>query len=196
MKAENFLSSLASANSEVRFLRTICLVLSLCVLGLGYAAISKDVRTVVVPAEVKATLWAEDSDVSPEYLKQMAATYAGWVLNADPGALTYSLGLFLRYTYQADRPYLEKLIARRMDDFKANNARAFFTLDKVEVNTAKKVALISGRQELFVGERQIDSKPKKYFMVFIWNGSRLLVQRMSEAPHSNLEQLLPTLELE
>ena len=194
MLFEKFISESDNMASELRFYRIVIsglIVLVIFQSSLIYRTMGLE-KTILVPPEVNKSFWVTGTDVSKDYLDQMAYWYAGIVLNATPKTAEYQKTQFLRHARPDQLGRLTAEANKRLEYIIKNGASTMFTVESMTVDTRTKRVSIYGSLSTYLEEKRIEQRPAYFAIGFDYINSMLYVTDFKETNDKDIFGVSPT----
>ena len=155
------------------------LILCLCLTLLLFYSMNHS-RTIVTPAVVEKPFWVSNSEVSADYLSQMALFLVGCKLNLTPENADSMRKILLRYTdpryYGA---FNTALIAEHDRIIQQHINTVFYPID-ITVDAKNLTAVVTGDLYSGVGTTQLAPQHLSYQFQFTYRHGRLLIKNFNE----------------
>ena len=156
-------------------LATVGLVIANIVISAGWLKSSGEVRTTLVPAEIRKSFWIQGDDVSQEYLEQMGLYFAELALNITPNSVDYKAEVFLKYVNpMAHGPLKTRMMLEAQRIKRINASQAFFPRE-LNFDTPGKRVAIRGDLVTFVGEQRIKTESQTWRLALAMSGGMMSV---------------------
>jgi conjugal transfer pilus assembly protein TraE len=185
---DKYISTSRNNASEITYLRMVVGVLLFALIVEGFVlmkAISME-KTVIVPPTINKSFWVSGSDVSKDYLEQMAYWYAGLVLNVTPTTGEYQKQMFLHYATPADTGRLAAEVSQRLEFVAKNSASTLFSAQTLSTDEKLMKVAIAGYLDTFVGDKRIGVKHAIFVVGFKYLNGRLYVSEFKETNEQDM----------
>jgi len=137
-------------------------------------------RETLVPPDIKRSFWIEDSNVSADYLEQMATFLLQLALDNTPVSAEYNAKMLLKYVAPASYGELEKDLLINAKRLKDDNASTVFSPRTVIPNDKEKSIAYSGVLTTYIGEKRVSEVQKHYLVRFGYSYGHIYVLEMRE----------------
>ena len=153
-----------------------------CLLGvsnlfLGIKTFLSSERVVIVPASLSKSFWVDPSQVSSEYLEEMALFFARQILDISPASAPYQRDVVLRYTSPSFHNALKKRLLEEETRARENQVSTSFKPVSVKVHPKVLEVEMTGDLIAYVGGKTSHQTRETYLMTFSYTQGRLLVTR-------------------
>lgn len=183
-----YLSTNSNKASEISFLRMTVATLLVIIVVEGFVLLKTLglEKIVIVPPTINRSFWLSGTEVSKDYLEQMAYWYAGLVLNATPATGEYQKQMFLRYATPSDVGRLTTEAATRLEYLARNSASTLFTIEALTTNEGLMKVALTGSLSTFVGEKRIENRRANFVIGFAFINGRLYVKEFKETNEKDI----------
>lgn len=183
-----YLSTNSNKASEISFLRMTVATLLVIIVVEGFVLLKTLglEKIVIVPPTINKSFWLSGTEVSKDYLEQMAYWYAGLVLNATPATGEYQKQMFLRYATPSDVGRLTTEAATRLEYLAKNSASTLFTVEALTTNEGLMKVALTGGLSTFVGEKRIENRRTNFVIGFAFINGRLYVKEFKETNEKDI----------
>lgn len=183
-----YLSTNSNKASEISFLRMTVATLLVIIVVEGFVLLKTLglEKIVIVPPAINKSFWLSGTEVSKDYLEQMAYWYAGLVLNATPATGEYQKQMFLRYATPSDVGRLTTEAATRLEYLAKNSASTLFTVEALTTNEGLMKVALTGGLSTFVGEKRIENRRTNFVIGFAFINGRLYVKEFKETNEKDI----------
>lgn len=183
-----YLSTNSNKASEISYLRMTVATLLVIIVVEGFVLLKTLglEKIVIVPPTINRSFWLSGTEVSKDYLEQMAYWYAGLVLNATPATGEYQKQMFLRYATPSDVGRLTTEAATRLEYLARNSASTLFTVDALTTNEGLMKVALTGSLSTFVGEKRIENRRAVFVIGFAFINGRLYVKEFKETNEKDI----------
>lgn len=142
-------------------------------------------KTIVVPPTLEKPFWVKGSEMSPEYLEEMARYLAGLVLNVTPNSVDTSHEIFLRYVAPANFGDVRTRLAVEADRLKRDNASAAFYPVGYQTKAKNRQTVITGDVTTMVGKQVISTVRRSWRFTYTLASGRLEVAEFVEVSNEH-----------
>lgn len=163
----------------------IALFLVILIEALALLKLAGSEKTILVPPEIRRTVWVSKGAVSKEYLEEMAYWYAGLALNVTPTVSDYQNNLFLKYAAPSEYGRLQAEMGARSALLKKHNTATQFSVRNITTDeTTMKVAL-SGSLVTWASDKKAGERGATYLIGFKQINGKLHVFEFRETNDQN-----------
>lgn len=182
MLFKKYTDRLKNASEETRFYRMVIAGLLLLVLLMAMLLMraTNNARTVITPPQLTKSFWVSGTDVSQDYLEQMAYWYAGLALNVTPQVSAYQNELFLQHADPGESGRLQAEAGARAEFLKKNNAATVFSVRTIKVDMPSKRVALSGTLTTYVTDKRAGERNATYLVGFNYRNGLLYVSDFKE----------------
>lgn len=177
-----------NANHEIRFLRWLVVWMGAIVLVqiLVTVRLMGSEKTILVPPEINRSFWVSGSDVSKEYLEEMAYWYAGLALNITPVVSDYQSNLFLKYAAPSEFGRLQAEMGARAEFLKKNNTSTQFAVRNVTTDEKNRRVALSGTLYTWTSDKKAGERNAVFMVGFKHMNGKLYVSDFKETSDQDL----------
>jgi conjugal transfer pilus assembly protein TraE len=136
------------------------------------AVLFKQDKTILLPPELKQSVWFKGSSVSREYLEEMSLFFAHLLLDKNSQNARFHHKTLLKYVHpDSHSKVVNKLLTDEKRYQKEGLSTNFFP-SKEEINVVKKTVTLTGELLTRVGNREVAKSKKKFSLRFTNEHSR------------------------
>ncbi|MEJ2405370.1 MAG: type IV conjugative transfer system protein TraE [Candidatus Thiodiazotropha sp.] len=182
MRRQHYESEKNSAKAgEARWrLAAFGLLAANMLLAMTVAGTDTTEKTIITPPVIERPFWVKGSEVSPEYLEEIARYLSTLVINATPKSIDANIEIFLRYvapeSYGVIRSKMKAQAARMKRD---DVSTAFYPVG-YQTRLKERQTVITGDFVTMVGKQRISSIRRAWRFDFSFTGGRLWVSEYME----------------
>lgn len=182
MKFKKFTDRLKNNSEEIRFYRMVIvgLILLVVLMAMTIKQSIGNSRTVITPPQLTKEFWVSGSDVSQDYLEQMAYWYTGLALNITPQVSKYQNDLFLKYADPASSGRLAAEAGARAEFLNKNNAATVFSTRTIAADMPTKRVAVTGTLTTYVADKRVSERNATYMIGFNYINGQLYVSDFKE----------------
>lgn len=182
MLFKTFTDRLKNNSEEIRFYRIVIagLVLLLILMAMQLMQSMGNSRTIITPPQITKDFWVSGTDVSQDYLEQMAYWYAGLALNVTPQITKYQNDMFLKYADPSASGRLAAEAGARAEFLSKNNAATVFSTRTVATDMPTKRVALTGTLTTYVADKRVSERSTTYMIGFNYTNGMLYVSDFKE----------------
>jgi conjugal transfer pilus assembly protein TraE len=130
-------------------------------------------KTIITPPVVTKTFWVDGSEISPEYVEQMAIYFAHLALDSNPSNVKYKNEMLLQHVTPGAYGALRNELEVAGDKLVRDNASQTFYPSEVRV--VRKMATMAGKLATIIGDKVTSYVDAIFQIEFVYEGGRLYV---------------------
>ncbi|AIL12624.1 hypothetical protein IM40_02330 [Candidatus Paracaedimonas acanthamoebae] len=142
---------------------------------LTFALCTQSERVVLVPPHLTGPVWVERSQVSPQYLEEMALFFGSILLNKTPQSAPYLHELLLRYVDASSIGKLKHQLREEEERYQKSGLSTSFYPKKVTVQEKGLQVDLFGEMIGYVSQKCIFQREETYRFTFSYDHGRLLI---------------------
>lgn len=152
---------------------TIMLVTNLILVS---SFILKDEKIVIIPANLKQTVWLSSDEVSKEYLEEWAVFIASLILDVSSDSAEFKRQVLLRHISSNYKNQLSKELIQNQQKMLQEQFSTSFRPIEAEVSPRELTVVIKGDLITFVGSKNIKQERTNYLMKFDYSLGNLILK--------------------
>ena len=137
-------------------------------------------KTILVPPDLNRAVWVHGSEVSPEYLEELARFFAGQLLNYSSSNARYQFESILKYVSPAAHGALRAEFDDQVRSIQRASVSSSFWPSRIIVDGPALTALIEGQQVTRVGTRAASDSTRTYELTFSHRGGTVTLSGFTE----------------
>lgn len=137
-------------------------------------------RIIIVPPNINRSFWVSASQVSPEYLSEMAYYFVQLRFNMTPSNAASQRDLLLRYVLPRYYGALKTELLSEADRITKEHITTAFYQNNIQVDTRQLLAKITGDLQTSVGDAILPMQRVIYQISFTYDSGRLLIKSFEE----------------
>lgn len=171
-------TALAGETRWRRFAYGLLAVVAL--LAMTVAGTDTTEKIVITPPTLGRPFWIKGSEVSPEYLEEMARYLSTLVLNATPKSIDANIESFLRYVAPESYGAIRSRMRVQADRLKRDDVSTAFYPVGFQTRPKQQQTVITGDFVTMVGKQRVSSVRRAWRFDFSFTGGRLWVSEFRE----------------
>lgn len=183
---EKYIAERDNATMEIRFMRLVLAgvaVVAIIEAGVVFKLAGNE-KVILVPPEIKRTVWVSGSAVSKEYLEEMAYWYLGLALNITPAVSEYQTTLFLKYAAPSEFGRLQSEMGARAAFLKKNNTATEFSVRTIAADERSMKVAFTGTLITWASDKKAGERSATFLIGFKFLNGRLHVSEFKETSDS------------
>ncbi len=140
-----------------------------------FALCTQSERVVLVPPHLTGPVWIERSQVSPQYLEEMALFFGSILLNKTPQSTHYLHELLLRYADSSGIGTLKHQLREEEERYQKSGLSTSFYPKKVTIQEKGLQVDLFGEMIGYVSQKCIFQREETYRFTFSFAHGRLLI---------------------
>ncbi|MBN9343940.1 MAG: type IV conjugative transfer system protein TraE [Caedibacter sp. 38-128] len=141
-----------------------------------FALCTQSERVVLVPPHLTGPAWVDRSQVSPQYLEEMALFFGSILLNKTPQSAPYLHELLLRYADASGIGKLKHQLREEEERYQKSGLSTSFYPKKITVVEKNLKVDLSGEIVGYVSQKCIFQREETYRLTFSFAHGRLLIK--------------------
>ncbi|MEW8375828.1 MAG: type IV conjugative transfer system protein TraE [Candidatus Thiodiazotropha sp.] len=150
------------------------------VLAVTVAGTDTTEKTIVTPPIIERPFWVKGSEVSPEYLEEMARYLSTLVMNATPKSIDANIEIFLRYVAPKSYGDIRSRMTVQADRLKRDDVSTAFYPVGYQTQSKQRQTVVTGDFVTMVGKQRISSVRRSWRYDYSFTGGRLWVSQYME----------------
>ncbi|MEW8701723.1 MAG: type IV conjugative transfer system protein TraE [Candidatus Thiodiazotropha sp.] len=150
------------------------------VLAMTVAGTDTTEKTIVTPPIIERPFWVKGSEVSPEYLEEMARYLSTLVMNATPKSIDANIEIFLRYVAPKSYGDIRSRMTVQADRLKRDDVSTAFYPVGYQTRSKQRQTVVTGDFVTMVGKQRISSVRRSWRYDYSFTGGRLWVSQYME----------------
>jgi conjugal transfer pilus assembly protein TraE len=142
-------------------------------------------KTIVTPPVIERPFWVKGTEVSPEYLEEMARYLSTLVENATPKSIDGNIEIFLRYVAPESYGVIRSRMAVQADRLKRDDVSTTFYPVGYQTRLEQRQTVITGDFVTMVGKQRISSMRRSWRYDYSFTGGRLWVSEYMEVDNED-----------
>lgn len=132
----------------------------------GIVILNNDDKTIIIPANLKQVAWISRTQVSAEYLEEIADYYANLLLNVTSRNYGKKLEIVLRHVHPDHFKEILNQQSARANKYEELDASTSFQTMSLQTDAEQLKVIVTGRLIQYVSGHQTGSDIKKYQLRF------------------------------
>lgn len=187
MRRGRYASDLVSAQAGIAGWRLAAMGLLAADLVLAIVIAGTDTveKTIIVPPNLERPFWVKGSEMSPEYLEEMARYLSGLAFNATPKSVEGNIEIFLRYVAPEAFGDLRTRMAVQAERVKRDNVSTAFYPVSYQTLVSKRQSVITGDFVTMVGKQVVSTTRRSWRLGYSLESGRLSVSEFVEVENEH-----------
>jgi conjugal transfer pilus assembly protein TraE len=137
-------------------------------------------KTIITPPTIERQFWVKGSEVSPEYLEDIARFLSTLVGNSTPKSIDMNIEIFLRYVAPESYGDIRSRMKVQADRLKRDDISTAFYPVAYQTRPAQRQTVITGDFVTMVGKQRISSVRRSWRYDYSFTSGRLWVSEYME----------------
>lgn len=175
---ENILSLLSQRNA----LWVVIGLLALSNVILGACVLCKHEKTILVPPQIKKSMWFQGGDVSKDYLEEMSFYISKLLLDLSPTSFPYNHNILLKYATPEAYGALKAQLMKEGEHYTKLHLSTHFKPSQITPNPQTLEVEVKGLLMSYVAGKHIRDSQETLLIKFTHRGGGILLESVTGGP--------------